>query len=55
MPKIVRIELVPVSETVFVIPAKAGIHFFGVDPCFRRGDIGDFDIPQQKLVTVQSV
>jgi hypothetical protein len=41
--------LVPVAETVFVIPAKAGIQFFALDPCFRRGDIVDFRFPQQIL------
>jgi hypothetical protein len=40
---------VPVAETVFVIPAKAGIQFFALDPCFRRGDIVDFRFPQQVL------
>jgi len=34
-------------ETVFVIPAEAGIQFFDLDPCFRRGDIVDFRFPQQ--------
>lgn len=29
---------------------KAGILFFGMDPCFRRGDICDFRFPQQKLI-----
>ena len=42
--------LVPVAETVFVIPAKAGIQFFALDPCFRRGDIVDFRFPQQILL-----
>jgi len=41
--------IVPVAETVFVIPAKAGIQFFALDPCFRRGDIVDFRFPQQIL------
>ena len=39
--------IVPVAEKVFVIPAKAGIQFFTLDPCFRRGDIFDFRFPQQ--------
>jgi len=43
-------SLVPVAETVFVIPAKAGIQFFALDPCFRRGDIVDFRFPQQILI-----
>jgi len=30
-----RSYLVSAAQTVFVIPAKAGIHFFGVDPCLR--------------------
>ncbi len=37
-------------ETVFVIPAKAGIQFFALDPCFRRGDIVGFRFPQQILI-----
>ncbi|HUU18595.1 MAG TPA: twin-arginine translocation signal domain-containing protein [Sedimentisphaerales bacterium] len=41
--------LVPVAETVFVIPLKAGIQFFALDPCFCRGDIIDFRFPQQIL------
>jgi len=41
------IYLVPVAERVFVIPAKAGIQFSALDPCFRRGDIVDFLFPQQ--------
>ena len=45
--------LVPVAETVFVIPAKAGIQFFALDPCFRRGDIFDFRFPQQMLFKAQ--
>ena len=44
-----RTYLVPVAETVFVIPAKAGIQFFALDPCFRRGDIFDFCFPQQTI------
>jgi len=40
-------QLVSVGETGFVIPAKAGIQFFALDPCFRRGDIVDFRFPQQ--------
>ena len=44
-----RNSIVPVAETVFVIPAKAGIQFFALDPCFRRGDIVDFRFPQQIL------
>ena len=52
-------QLVPVAETVrlleayvpiFVIPAKAGIQFFALAPCFRRGDIVDFRSPQQILM-----
>ncbi len=44
--------LVPVAETVFVIPAEAGIQFFALDPCFRRGDIVDFRFPQQILTNL---
>jgi len=40
-----------VAETVFVIPAEAGIQFFALDPCFRRGDIVDFRFPQQIFST----
>ena len=39
-----------VSETVFVIPAEAGIQLFRCGPCFRRGDIGGFHFPQQQPV-----
>jgi len=41
--------LITVAETVFVIPAKAGIQFFALEPCFRRGDIVGFCFPQQEL------
>jgi len=44
--------LVSVAETVFVIPAEAGIQFFALDPCFRRGDIVDFCFPQQELFSL---
>jgi len=52
--------LVTVAETVFVIPAKpvlsevegAGIQFFALDPCFRRGDIVYFRFPQQVLFSL---
>ncbi len=52
-------QLVPVAETVFVIPAEAGIQFFVLDPCFgfpqggvpRRGDIVGFCFPQQELIS----
>ncbi len=48
------------AETVFVIPAEpvlsevegAGIQFFALDPCFRRGDIVSFCFPQQILFTL---
>jgi len=50
--------IVTVAETVFVIPAEAGIQFFfALDPCFgfpqggvpRRGDTIGFCFPQQIL------
>ncbi len=47
--------LVHVAETVFVIPAKAGIQFFALDPCFCRGDIVDFPFPQQILIIKKPV
>jgi len=34
--------LVSVAETVFVVPAKAGIQFFAQDSCFCRSKIVDF-------------
>jgi len=48
-PRTTSSYLVPVAETVFVIPAKAGIQFFALEPCFRYGDIVDFRFPQQIL------
>jgi len=45
--------MVTVAETAFVIPAEAGIQFFALDPCFRRGDIIGFCFPQQELNRAQ--
>jgi hypothetical protein len=35
--KVFQSQLVPVSETVFVIPAKAGIQFFRSGPLLSQG------------------
>ncbi len=51
------LEVRPWRIAIFVIPAKAGIQFFALDPCFgfpqggvpRRGDIVGFCFPQQEL------
>jgi hypothetical protein len=42
--------LLPVVATAAVIPAKAGIQFFAVDSCLRRGDIASFAFPQWMLL-----
>jgi len=40
----------PVKSVPRLNTYKAGIHFFGMDSCFRRGDIGDFGFPQKELI-----